>query len=92
MFGRFAVALFLAASPVLAQDAPPAEQAEGAAVTAPKPLPYKLKKVCRAHEVVGSSIPRMVCSTKRVLLKPGEVAEADPHAEDDGQPQPPKGE
>ena len=76
MFGKLSIALLLAAAPALAQDAPPSEQPDGEAVTGPKPLPYKLKKVCRSVEKVGSSIPRQVCSTKRVLLKPGEVAEA----------------
>ena len=82
MIARLSVALLLAATPALAQDAPPpAEAPEAAAdaegVTDPKPLPYKLKKVCRPQEVVGSSIPRMVCSSKRVYLKPGEAGDSD---------------
>ncbi len=77
MFGKFAVALLIVASPAAAQDTPPADQPEGEAVTDPKPLPYKLKKVCRPQEVVGSSIPRMICSTKRIYLKPGEEADLD---------------
>jgi hypothetical protein len=77
MLGKLTVALLIAASPAWAQEAPPAEQQEGEVVTPAKPLPYKLKKVCRAHEVVGSSIPRMVCSTKRIWLEPADEAEAD---------------
>lgn len=92
MWGKLSIALLIAASPALAQDAPPAiaqdvppvmaqetapaEPAEGEAATGPKSLPYKMKKVCRAQEVVGSSIPRMICSSKRIYLKPGEETEA----------------
>ena len=76
MFCKLSVALLLIAAPGLAQDAPPANQPESEAATPAKPLPYKLKKVCRAQDVVGSSIPRTVCTTKRVYLKPGEEAQA----------------
>ena len=75
MFGKLPVALLLIAAPAVAQDEPPADPPEAEAATGPKPLPYKLKKVCRPQEVVGSSIPRMNCSTKRIYLKPGEEAE-----------------
>ena len=72
MLGKFGIALLIVAAPAAAQEAPPEDQPEGEAVIGPKPLPYKLKKVCRPQEVVGSSIPRMICSKKRVPLKPGE--------------------
>lgn len=75
MLRAFSIALLLMAAPALAQDAPPADPPAEEAATDPKPLPYKLKKVCRPKEVVGSSIPRMICSNKRVYLKPGEVAD-----------------
>lgn len=79
MFGKLSLALLLIAAPAAAQDAPPpADSPEAEVVTGPKPLPYKLKKVCRPQEVVGSSIPRMICTNKRVYLKPGEEAQAAP--------------
>ena len=77
MLSKFTVALLIAASPAWAQDAAPASEQEAEAVTPAKSLPYKLKKVCRPQEVVGSSIPRMVCSTKRIWLEPTDEAEAD---------------
>ncbi len=77
MLGKFAVALLIVASPAVAQDAPPADPPEAKVAIDAKPLPYKLKKACRPQEVVGSSIPRMVCSSKRVYLKPGEKSESD---------------
>ncbi len=79
MFRTLFVALSLAAAPAMAQDAlpPPADQPQEEAVTLPKSAPYKLKKVCRSQEVVGSSIPRTTCSTKRIYLKPGEEAQAE---------------
>ena len=76
MLGKFTIALLIAASPAWAQEAQSAAPQEAEAVTPAKPLPYKLKKICRAHEVVGSSIPRMVCSTKRIWLEPTDEAEA----------------
>ena len=76
MFVEFAVALLVVASPVAAQDAPPADEPQSDAVTAPTAAPFKLKKVCRAQDVVGSSIPRRVCTTKRVYLEPDEEASA----------------
>lgn len=75
MLRKFSIALLLMAAPAVAQDPRPADPPEEEATTDPKPLPYKLKKVCRPQEVVGSSIPRMICSNKRVYLKPGEVAD-----------------
>ena len=77
MFRTLFVALSLAAVPAMAQDAPPADQPQEEAVTLPKSAPYKLKKVCRSQEVVGSSIPRTTCTTKRIYLKPGEGAQAE---------------
>ena len=76
MFGKLAVALMVVAFPAYAQEAEPDASSEAQAVTDPKSAPFKLKKVCRPQEVVGSSIPRMICSTKRIYLKPGEKAEA----------------
>ena len=79
MFAKVSVALLLVAAPALAQEAPPADPQAGDTAEAssdPKPLPYKLKKICRPQEVVGSAIPRNVCVTKRVYLKPGEEAQA----------------
>lgn len=77
MLRSLAVALLVVASPALAQEAEPAAEPENEAVTDPKSAPFKLKKVCRPQEVVGSSIPRMICSTKRIYLKPGEAGQAD---------------
>lgn len=76
MIARLSVALLIVASPALAQEAEPAAPAETEAVKEVESAPFKLKKVCRPQEVVGSSIPRMVCSTKRIYLKPGEDAGA----------------
>lgn len=77
MLSKLFVALLVIASPAAAQDAPPTDQPPGEAVTDPTAAPYKLKKVCRAQDVVGSSISRTVCTTKRIYLKPGEEASAD---------------
>ena len=85
MLRKFAVALLIVAAPAAAQEVPPEDQPDGEAITGPKPLPYKLKKVCRPQEVVGSSIPRMICSKKRVLLKPGEKPDSD--SQDSQEPQ-----
>ena len=78
MFGKLSVALLLVAAPAVAQEAPPPAdpQASEPAVEA-KSAPFKLKKICRPQEVVGSSIPRNVCTTKRIYLKPGEETQAD---------------
>lgn len=81
MFGKLSVALLFVAAPAVAQETPPPDPQEAEAVTDVKVLPYKLKKVCRAQEVVGSAIPRTVCTTKRIYLKPGEEGEADKSAE-----------
>ena len=77
MFGKLVVALLIMSSPALAQEAESAVEPENEVATEAKSAPFKLKKVCRPQEVVGSSIPRMICSTKRIYLKPGEEAEAD---------------
>ena len=77
MLSKLLVALLVMASPAAAQDAPPTDQPESEAVTAPTAAPFKLKKVCRSQDVVGSSIPRTVCTTKRIYLEPGEEASAD---------------
>ena len=76
MLGKLSVALLIIAAPAVAQDPPPADQPEAEAITPAKSAPFKLKKVCRAQDVVGSSIPRMICSTKKIYLKPGEEGQA----------------
>jgi hypothetical protein len=79
MLGKLTLALLLVGTPALAQEAPPADPQAGDTAEAssdPKPLPYKLKRICRPQEVVGSAIPRNVCVTKRIYLKPGEEAQA----------------
>jgi hypothetical protein len=89
MFGKLSVALLIAASPALAQEAPPPDPADGGAVAeAPEPAPveYKTKRVCRSIEVVGSSIPRTTCTTKKIPIKP-KSAEADNNVKTDGEPQ-----
>lgn len=73
MFCKLSVALLLIAAPAVAQDAQPGERPEGAETTAPaKPLAYKTKRICRSIEVVGSSIPRTTCTTKKIPIKPAE--------------------
>ena len=76
MLGKFSIILLLAASPALAAD-PGSGEANGASEGEAAPVAYKTKKICRAIEVVGSSIPRMACTTKRIPVKPAEKAEAD---------------
>lgn len=76
MLRSLAIALLVVASPALGQEAEPAAEPENEAVTDPKSAPFKLKKVCRPQEVVGSSIPRQICSTRRIYLKPDEAADA----------------
>ncbi len=71
MFGKFAVALLIAASPALAQDTAPAET-DGAGQAEEAPVAYKTKKVCRSVEVVGSSIPKTTCRTKKIPIEPVE--------------------
>ena len=90
MLGKLSVALLMVASPAAAQDAAPAP-AE-LAVEAEAPVAYKTKKICRSIEVVGSSIPRRACTTKRIPIQPVETeSEADsaesqqPQAPDAGQ-------
>ena len=77
MLSKLLVAWLVMASPAAAQDAPPADQPNREAVAAPTGAPFKLKKVCRSQDVVGSSIPRTVCTTKRIYLEPGEEASAE---------------
>jgi hypothetical protein len=86
MFGKLAVALLIAASPAWAQDAAPAGNEAGTTATAPTPVAYKTKKVCRSVEVVGSSIPRTTCTTKRIPIDPPKDT-----ANSEGEPQPQEG-
>jgi hypothetical protein len=77
MFRKLSVALLIAASPVMAEEAEPS--AEGATAQAPQPVAYKTKKICRT-EVVGSAVPKTTCRTKKIPIKPVEseaTAEAD---------------
>lgn len=83
MFGKFTIALLIAASPAIAQDAAPA-QADGASQAAPVAVAYKTKKVCRSVEVVGSAIPRTTCKIKKIPIEPVEQ-EADKGADQSGQ-------
>ena len=80
MFGKLSVALLIAATPAVAQEVP--TDSEGAETEAPKPVAYKTKKICRTIEVVGSSIPKRSCATKRIPIEPPveeeNVAEAEP--------------
>ena len=78
MFAKLSVALLLAASPAVAAEPAPAD--------APQPQAeaqqFKTKRVCRSIEVVGSSIPRTTCTTKRIPVKPVETdLEAEPAPE-----------
>lgn len=74
MLANLSVALLLGASP-----APAAEPAPADAVQPPAAAQqYKTKRVCRSVEVVGSSIPRTTCTTKRIAVEP---ANADREAE-----------
>jgi hypothetical protein len=74
MLAKLSVLLLLAASPAAAAEPAPADAAEPQA----PPQQYKTKKVCRSIEVVGSSIPRTTCTTKKIPVKP---AKADVAAE-----------
>lgn len=67
MFGKVAVALLIMASPAVAQDPAPAEA--DAATEAEAPVAYKTKKVCRSVDVVGSSIPKTTCRTKKIPIQ-----------------------
>ncbi len=73
MFCKLSVALLLIGGPAMAQDSQPAERPEGVEAGAPaEPVAYRTKKVCRSIEVVGSSIPRTTCTTKKIPIKPAE--------------------
>ena len=81
MFGKL-TALLIAATAGAASAQEPAEptNSEAAESQAPKPVAYKTKKICRTIEVVGSSIPKRSCATKRIPIEPVEdeaVAEAE---------------
>lgn len=68
MFGKFAVAWLIVVAPAMAQDTPPPPS--DTATENEAPVAYKTKKVCRSVEVVGSSIPRTTCKTKRIPIEP----------------------
>jgi hypothetical protein len=91
MFGKLSVALLLAASPAIAQDAP-TEPATGAGAAAEAPVAYKTKRVCRSIEVVGSSIPRTTCTTKKIPIKPADKQEAKAEAGPSSEAQAPESE
>jgi hypothetical protein len=69
MVGKLSIALLIAASPVLAEE-PASNEADAASEAQATPVAYKTKRVCRSIEVVGSSIPRTTCTTKRIPIKP----------------------
>jgi hypothetical protein len=74
MFGKLSVALLLiAASPAIAQDDPPPADTGNAEAQESQPVAYKTKKICRSIEVVGSSIPRRSCTTKRIPIEKPEA-------------------
>jgi hypothetical protein len=83
MLDKLSAALLIAAAPAAAQDGGPAPAET--AVEAAAPVAYKTKKVCRSIDVVGSSIPRRSCTTKRIPIAP---VEAEPEAESADSPQP----
>jgi hypothetical protein len=84
MFGKLSVALLIASSPAVAQEQAQPTESENAEAQESQPVAYKTKKVCRSIEVVGSSIPRMSCTTKRIPIKPVEE-EADTGADTESQ-------
>ena len=90
MLGKLSVALLLVASPAVAQDSTPAA-VDGAGEAQAAPVAFKTKKVCRSIEVVGSSIPRTACTTKRIPIKPVEE-EAQADSEQVKHAEAPKGE
>jgi hypothetical protein len=90
MLGKFSIALLLIASPALAAEPDPAPP-NGAAEADAAPVAYKTKKICRAIEVVGSSIPRMACTTKRIPVKPAND-EADANSSETPPAEAPKSE
>ena len=70
MLGKLSVALLIAATPALAQDAAPLQPIEGATSEAPSaPVAYKTKRVCRSVAVVGSKMPRTTCTTKKIPVR-----------------------
>ena len=86
MLSKFTIGLLIAASPAMAQDAAPA-QTDGASEAEAAPVAYKTKRVCRSIEVVGSSIPRTTCTTKKIPIKPAEQeAGRDSSHSDQGSP------
>ena len=85
MFGKLSIALLIVAAPALAQETAPADL-EGAEAQE-QPVRYKIKKICRSIEVVGSSIPKRSCSTKRIPIEPP-VEEEAAAAESDAAPAP----
>ena len=88
MFTRVSLALLIAASPALAQEAAPVDSGDGVTAEAPK-MAFKTKRVCRSIEVVGSSIPRTTCVTKKIPIKPVEQeADTDPQPSDQAAPAP----
>jgi hypothetical protein len=80
MFAKLSVALLITAAPVLAQDAPAPNSPDDSAQGQAAPVAYKTKRVCRSIEVVGSSIPRTTCTTKKIPIK-RKVEEADAQPE-----------
>jgi len=90
MLGKFSVALLLAASPAFAAEPAPADTS-GASEANAAPVAYKTKKVCRSIEVVGSSIPRMACTTKKIPVKPANE-EADANSSEKTPGEAPKNE
>ena len=82
MFGKLSIALLIAASPALAEEAATTADAVPAEAEASEAVAYKTKRVCRSIEVVGSSIPRTTCTTKRVPIKPAKPAPAAESAEE----------
>ena len=85
MFGKLSLALLIAASPALGQESPPA--GSDGADAQEQPVQYKTKKICRTIEVVGSSIPKRSCSTKRIPIEPPVEEEAVAEAEPAPQPE-----
>lgn len=89
MLRKLSVALLIAASPAIAQESVPVEPAEGAPAAEaapPAPVAYKTKRVCRSIEVVGSSIPRTTCTTKKIAIKP-KTQDADSDGKSGSDPQ-----
>lgn len=87
MIGKLSVALLIVASPALAEEATQPGGAVNAEAEAPQPVAYKTKRVCRSIEVVGSSIPKTTCTTKKIPIKPVET-ESEDQAQAGGAAQP----